>query len=573
MSTPNPATTDRTAFLSLPALVRAHALEGGPRTAFVFRDFPRSGGGNAVDTELGYADLDRRARSVAAALRRRVGPGDRVAVLCPHTAGYVTAFLGCLYAGVIAVPLHAPEPFRGPERVHSVLEDCDPSLILTTGRTLAATRTMLKDTRFADLPLCEVEDLAVGDEDHDGEPPRDPDATAYLQYTSGSTGSPAGVRVSHGNLVAACGQLATHFPEARTVVSWVPFFHDMGLVFGLAAPLAAGHRSVQLSPMAFVQDPLRWLRAIGDHAAEWTVTPNFGLEHCLGRHPDDAPDVDLSSLGALSVAGEPVRSTTLDRFAAEYAPAGLRRSALAPCYGLAEATLAVTATPLGEGPTTVSVDRGALAEGEVVPVTSDPAGPDAIRLVSCGTPKQGVEVRIVGPDGARVESGAHVGRVWTRGPNNADGYWRNPERSAERFRDVDGLRWLDTGDLGFVHAGSLFVVGRSDDVLVIRGRNHYPDDIEATVRRVVPGTAAVFTTDDEAGPRVVVVLEPRDAGPTDGAHAIAKAVRDAVQRGHGLSIHALLPVRRGTIPRTTSGKVQRGRCRERYLQGRFGDPL
>ena len=564
--------------VTLPTLLRGHALERRDEQAFVFRRFPRSGRGAPTDTGLSFTELDRRVRAVAGALRHRTVRGDRVVLLCTHSEDYVIAFLGCLYAGVVAVPLHAPEPFRGPERVHSVLRDCDPALALTTGQTTAATRAMLEGTDFADLPLAEVTDLDAVVDGEDVGPHGEPESVAYLQYTSGSTGSPTGVCISHGNLLAATRQLASHFPEARTVVSWVPFFHDMGLVFGMAAPLAAGMRSVQIDPMAFVQNPLRWLRAINDHAADWTVTPNFGLEHCLGRHRDSAPGMDLSSLGALSIAGEPVRASTLDLFAQEYAPAGLRRSALAPCYGLAEATLAVTATPLGEGPTTATFDRGALSEGKVIPVAPGSAESESVRLVSCGTPKRGVVVRIVEPgtEGEcldRESEQGWVGRVWTRGPNNAADYWDKPERSAERFREADGELWLDTGDLGFVHDGLLFVVGRSDDVLVIRGRNHYPEDIEATVRSVVRTTVAAFADDTDDGRKLVVVLEL--TGPRDPAQRqkTARAVRDAVQRAHGLSTHALLMARRGTIPRTTSGKVQRGRCRDRYFQGRFGEAL
>ncbi|MGP3912323.1 fatty acyl-AMP ligase [Nonomuraea sp. 10N515B] len=495
---------------------------------------------------LTYGELDARARATAAVLRRRCAPGGRAAIMCPHGLEYIVAFLACLNAGVVAVPLHAPELFRDHVRLRAIVADCAPGAVLTTSGAATAVRAALgaDDLLLVDeVPVAEGHDLRRADVD--------PDEVAYLQYTSGSTGNPTGVRITHANLAAANHQITAHFPESSTVVSWVPFFHDFGLVCGIATPLSAGSHTVHISPMTFVQDPYRWLEAISEFRADWSVAPTFSLTQCVRRVSDERKrDLDLSSLKVLTIAAEPIRPEAVESFVAAFAGCGLSPSAPTPSYGLAEATLPVTASPVGRQAKTVTVDRAALAAGQVR------ASHDGVRLVSCGTPSQGVSIMIDGDE---------VGEILVRGPNVAS------------YAD-DG--WLHTGDLGFVHEGELYVAGRIKDLVIVRGRNHYPDDIETTVLATSPdllSTAAAFSTDGSIdgegdGERLVLVVEAERELLTDdeaARKAAAESARQAVTREHGLDVHEVLLVRRGRIPRTTSGKLRRGACREQYLRGEF----
>ncbi|TDD37564.1 fatty acyl-AMP ligase [Actinomadura sp. KC06] len=547
--------------------IRRNARAYPDRPAMVF-----GGGGRLREPAetLTYGRLDERARAVAAELRRRCSPGDRAVLLCAHDAGYPVAFLACLYAGVVAVPLYAPELIRSRERLLSVIGDCAPAAVLTTTQAIKYVSRALQELRHRE-PLA----LAASLIDVHAVPPaegrawRGPDlsgdALAYLQYTSGSTGTPTGVRITHANLAVTGHQMRVHFPDCRVTASWVPFFHDMGLICGIAWPLSSGVRSVQLSPEAFLREPHRWLQLISEHRAECSITPNFGLVHCVRRVTDEQKStLDLSSLRTLHIAGEPVRADSVRAFADAFAACGLDPSALAPSYGLAEATLAGTAPEIGAPVAVRRFDRRALADGLVRPAA---AADTAVELVGCGVPAAGLSVRITDPDApGRALPADRVGEIALSGPNIADGYWNLPERSAEVFAG-GGVR---TGDLGFEHDGHLYIVGRTKDVIIVRGRNHHPTDIEATAGR--PGLTAVAfsaagTTAVDEEERLVVLLE---AGPeTPHLSAAVQQVREDIARHHGLVVHDLLIVRRGSLPRTTSGKIRRGACRDRYLGGRL----
>ncbi|GAA3014247.1 fatty acyl-AMP ligase [Streptosporangium longisporum] len=586
----------------LPDSVRLFARTAGSSPAITFVEYGMrrdTGRREKSDRTMGYAELDERVRSVAAVLQRRYEPGDRVAVLCPHEPGYVVAFLACLYAGLVAVPLYAPEALRSNERLRSVMGDCAPRCVLTTSAVRSSVQRLLDemrgtggtdDTGDADgVPdLVCVDEVAADEAGNWRRPRMAPDDVAYLQYTSGSTGAPAGVRVTHLNLAVTNHQIRAHWPSS-VIASWVPFFHDFGLVCGITNPLGAGAHSVNLSPMAFVQDPYRWLRMISDYRADWSVTPSSSLVQCVRRVTGERrSELDLSSLRLLTIAAEPVYAESTEAFTSAFAAGGLSPTAPTPCYGLAEATLPVSAPPVGEGMTDRCFDRDALAAG--VARELPPGSPNTVRIVSCGTPSLGVSVRIRHPEDTGALPDGRVGEIWVSGPNVADGYWNRPDRSAAVFAkhlvEADGDLlpgpWLRTGDLGFLLQGRVHVVGRAKDMIIVRGRNHYPDDIEATVQaardsasRAVAGTAsegsaAAFSAAIDGEERLVVLVEADPAllsaaGPE--VEVILRDLRQEITRHHGLAAHDLVLVRRGTLPRTTSGKIRRGACREQYLRG------
>nr|WP_033274001.1 fatty acyl-AMP ligase [Actinospica acidiphila] len=532
-----------------------------PAVTYVAYPAPDSAG---VHRTLSWQGLDARARAVAGRLHGTVRPGDRVALLLPQGLDYTAAFLGCLYAGVIAVPLFTPDLAGHGGRLAAVLDDCEPAHVLTDGPS----REQVERATGGRLPVTTVDTLPQGPPATELPRPA-PDDVAYLQYTSGSTRSPAGVMVTHANVVANARQAVAAFdaaPGRNTTVGWLPLFHDMGLVLSVAAPVHAGFASVLLDPVAFLESPVRWLRLLGRYPGTVSAAPNFAYDYCVTRvGADEAAGLRLDRVAALLNGSEPVRPATLERFLDAFGPAGLAAEALCPAYGLAEATVFVTADRRDEPPLTVECDAGALAEGRV---EVRPGG--TARLTTCGRPV-GQEVRVADPESGTVLDEGRVGEIQVRGPNVGTGYWKQSERSAETFRDG----WLHTGDLGALHDGRLLVTGRLKDLIVVDGRNHYPQDVEETVQAALDvvrrDRLAAFTVPrDEDGPEdLVVVAEVRRGTAADGAQtreSLARA-RAAVAARHGLRLAELVLVEAGTVPRTSSGKVARAACRERLLSG------
>ncbi|MFE9775282.1 fatty acyl-AMP ligase [Streptomyces sp. NPDC005931] len=559
------------------AALRDAARRHPDRTALTFVDYSVDRAGVARTVTSGQ--LHSRARAVAAELCRVTVPGDRVAILCPHTADYVAALLGCLHTGVLAVPLYAPEAFRTDERLRVTMADCSPSVVLTTTPFQQSVRHLLAEAPELGEPgiVCvDALDPALG-RNVVLPPVERPHDVAYLQYTSGSTRTPAGVEVTHRNLAVAADQLraALDVGEDSRIVGWLPFFHDMGLVMMIALPLATQTPAVLMSPFSFVQQPVRWLRAIGEHGATHTVSPNFGLDLCADRIPERAREgLDLSSLRVLVNGSEPVRPATLDRFTAEFGPHGFRHEAHRPGYGLAEATLAVTVS--ASAPRVLTLDREELAADRVRLLPEGATG--GYRVVGCGTPVE-QEVCIVDPAGARVLPENRTGEVWVRGANVCAGYWDRPERTAEVFGARlagagEGDRpWLRTGDLGFLRDGELHLTGRLKDLIVVDGRNHYASDLELTAQEADPlvrhGHVAAFPVGllDDNGERAVVVAELERR--CDGARleTIRTAIRSALLAHHSLDVRDVVLIRRGTLPKTTSGKIRRSACRDLHLAG------
>jgi acyl-CoA synthetase (AMP-forming)/AMP-acid ligase II len=559
-------------------MLRAHAERRPEHTIFSFL-----GEDDAVAGTLTYGALDRRARAIAAWLQSTTREGDRALILYHPGLEYIAALFGCLYAGVVAVPAYPPRPNRTMARIETIVADAEAGVALTT----AAMLPKLLDPAVATAEMRALRWLST-----DTLPPRFDaawrppavrgESLAILQYTSGSTGAPKGVMVSHANLLHNAGLIddvgATIAPGPRRAVCWLPPYHDMGLVAGIMEPVFGGAHCVIMSPLAFLQRPARWLRAISEHRAEVSGGPNFAYDLCVEKiTPEQRAGLDLSCWKMAVSGAEPVRAETIERFAATFASAGFRREAFYPCYGLAEGTLFVTGAPAPGGPPVVrSFDQAALEEHRVV--ATAPAGEAAHRLVGCGGALSGQRIAIVDPD-TRVPCGAdEVGEIWLVGPSVARGYWNRPEETAHTFgarlADGKGGPFLRTGDLGFVRDGVLFVTARLKDLIIIRGLNHCPQDIELTSARSHLGlraqAAAAFSI-EVAGEERLIVLQELDRTMARGLEAdtVLSTIQAAIVEHHGIDAHAVLLLRPGSLPKTSSGKIQRHACRVGFVTGAF----
>ncbi|WP_410573718.1 fatty acyl-AMP ligase [Amycolatopsis sp. cmx-4-61] len=566
ISPPVPATGATTE--SFATLLGHWARRLGDRIAVTHLDYRDGGDGRAVT--LTWRELDERVEAVAARLSEVAGPGERAAVLAGQSTGYVVAFLGALRAGLVAVPLFAPGLPGHAGRLAAALADCGPRVVLTTAGELDAVTRFLAGSPVA--PVVVDVDAVPPARARDWPDP-DPDAPAYLQYTSGSTRSPAGVVLTHRNVLANARQAcAAYGAESGTTstVSWLPLFHDMGLILGIGAPMARGLASVLMNPLAFLERPARWLRALSASPGAISAAPNFAYAYCASRVTEaDKLYLELSRVVALINGSEPVLPATIAKFHDAFAGCGLRPEVHRSSYGLAEATVLVSVTGAGKPPRQVTFDRDRLAAGAAVPAT----GASATTLVSCGRPA-GQRVRIADPVTGEAAGPGEVGEIRVSGPNVGRGYWGRAAASAATFGlppldPETGEGWLATGDLGVVFDGELFVTGRLKDLVVVDGRNHYPQDIEQTVEAhpaVRPHSAAAFAIGGDDGEAAVVAAERAKDTQADLAAATA-ALRAAVSAGHGLRLHDVVFLAPGEVPRTSSGKISRARCRESYLDG------
>ena len=565
-------------------LLRWRATQQPARRAYTFlRD------GESDEVHLTYRELDRLARAIGALLQAQDMPGQRALLLYPPGLEYIATFLGCLYAGVIAVPVYPPNPAwldRTLPRLRSIVLDARPAVVLTTTPIQSLSGALAAhDPAFQPLRWLAT-DLLMDDQVGDWRDPEvQSDTLAFLQYTSGSTATPKGVMVSHGNLLQneALIQRAFELTEDSLVVGWLPLYHDMGLIGNVLQPLYTGFPCVLMSPVDFLQHPFRWLQAISRYRATVSGGPNFAYDLCASKiTPEQRATLDLRSWSVAFNGAEPIRSETLERFAATFAACGFRAEALFPCYGLAEATLFVSGGPKSAPPAVYAVHGAALEQNQIVPANAGDSG--ARTLIGCGQTWPDQQIAIVDPERLTRCAPDQVGEIWVAGPSVARGYWNQPEATEHTFQaylaDTGEGPFLRTGDTGFLVAdgqaekGELIITGRIKDMILMDGRNLYPQDIELAVEQshpaIRPGCCAAFSVDISGQERLIVVAEVdrryrQEAQPGAPVVSVAsldpqevyRAIRRAVTAAHDVQTHDIVLLKTGSIPKTSSGKLQR----------------
>src|SRR6266702_127393 len=559
-------------FRSLVALLARRAADQGDDRAYVFLSDR-----GTEETALTFRQLHDASRALASRLTAAAQPGERAILVFPPGIEFMVAFFGCLMAGIIAVPMMMPRRNSARDASAAILADCMPALALTT--SAFALRSDLQ-ARLAQEKIRWIEvDLAADASATVDLPEPSPDDIAFLQYTSGSTSEPKGVMVSHANLLANLEMIRLALGNTRqsTYVYWVPLYHDMGLILNALQTLYVGAICVLMAPNAFMQRPLGWLRAISHYRAEVACSPNFGFDLCVSRYrADQMEGIDLSSLKIALNGAEPVHADTIARFIEAFALHGFDPRAMYPAYGMAEATLLISGGTRGGGHVTRSVSRAALqAHAAEAPSDAD----DAQIVVGCGRALADELVAIADPENRTRLSADRVGEIWVTGANVARAYWRNDEATREGLNaEIAGedSPWLRTGDLGFLDAdGELFVTGRIKDLIIIRGINHYPQDIERTVQSLDSGLrengGAAFSVPGENGEETLVIVQEveRTARRRIDTAEIKGQIREAVADSHELSARHIALIRPGALPKTTSGKIQRKLARRLWLDGGF----
>ncbi len=534
--------------------------------------------GENEQERITYKELDRQARAIGAWLESLDLVGQRALLLYPAGLDFISAFFGCLYAKVVAVPVYPPRRNQLLSRLTAIVEDADAKVALTTEAVLKRVKPVMAQTsELQDLTWLATCDVPRAIErrweplDIRGE------TLAFLQYTSGSTGAPKGVMLSHANLVHNSALISYAFENTRSAlgVFWLPSYHDMGLIGGILQPLYAGVPNVMMSPMAFLQRPYRWLSAISRFGGTIAGGPNFAYDLCVRKvTPEQREKLDLSRWELAFNGAEPVREETITRFSETFAPCGFRREAFYPCYGLAEATLIVAGGFVDEAPKIRNLQAAALTVGQALDA-DDGTDQSQIRcLVGSGASLPDEKVVIADPETMSSCPDGKVGEIWVSGLSVAQGYWRKPEATKATFRahleDTGEGPFLRTGDLGFLCDGELHVTGRVKDLIIVRGQNHYPQDLELTVeeshRRLRPGCGAVFAVEMEGREQLVVVHEIHRR--TNGARdEVFDCIRRAVSREHDLAVDVIVAIKTGSIPKTSSGKIQRHACRDAWLGG------
>ncbi len=545
-------------------------------TAFIFlRD------GQNDEAKMTYAELARRAKQIAGVLRD-VAPGERV--LINHAPGpdYIASFFGCLYAGTVAVPVYPPRFNSKLDRLNAIAEDAAPRAALTSAAILSGLLPLFPENpSLKKLRWIETDGASSFEADW-RPPPSDADSLAFMQYTSGSTAAPKGVMLTHANLLHNLSSISTFFDiTAKDVaVIWLPPYHDMGLVGGILGSFYSGIPVILMSPYAFAQRPIRWLRAITKYKGTMSGAPNFAFDLCTQRISDDKlGELDLSSWELAFCGAEPIRADVLERFAAKFAPCGFRREALYPCYGMAETSLIISGGKRSEPPVVTHVDGDCLERDGTVQLAS-PDDARARTFVGCGRALAPHALRIVDPVTRTLCPDGTVGEIWFTGPSVARGYWNRPVETQESFSarlegSDDTRSYLRTGDLGFVRDGELFITSRIKDLLIFRGRNLYPQDIELSVERshvfLRSGAGAAFAVSDNDEEKLVIVHELARHSRDADLDEIIEAIRQRVMEDHGLSPFAISLIQTNSIPVTSSGKIQRRASRDQFLKGQLNE--
>jgi len=568
-------------FANLNAVLRHRVENQAERIALTFT------GGSEVPAKYRYQDLHETASTIAAALTERNLAGSRALLLFNPGYDYVATFFGCLMAGVIAVPAYPPMTNRDWPRLLNIVDDCAAKLVMTTSSLLQPIRTWLGargdqsidclavdglESRAADLAAIR----AVGKDINQ-------QSIAFLQYTSGSTGNPKGVMVTHGNLLHNCsGIMASMHVDAESIgVSWLPPYHDMGLIGGILTPILGGFPIHLMSPMTFLKNPMVWLRTISRARATLSGGPNFGYEYCVRRVSDsDVRTLDLSSWRVAANGAEPINSATLKLFSQHFAAAGFSPKTMSPCYGLAEATLMVAGKADEDEPRTIEVDAFALAHNVYrAPIDEK----NRMVLVSNGKAISDTRIHIVNPSTRQAAEAGEIGEIWVQGPGIAAGYWQRPDATEATFeayfknaqRDVIGP-CMRTGDMGFMHEGELVITGRAKEIVIIRGRNYYPQDIEWIVQdqhAALPrGNGAAFSVNSDEGEVLVMVQEVARAAKNllqeEGAlQKLVQSINQALSEQLGIQLHTLVLIEGGSLLKTSSGKIQRVGIRQSFIDG------
>jgi acyl-CoA synthetase (AMP-forming)/AMP-acid ligase II len=552
---------------SHPSLVHAlESLSSNIPTDIAYTFLPE---GEDEELNITFRELEMRAKAVAARLQQLAHKGDRAALVYESSLEYIVALVGCFYAGIVAVPVYPPDPMRirrTGARLRAILQDSQSNIVLTSSNEAQRFGSYLEQAGHVVI----TDEIAAEDGVDYRRPEIGPDTLALLQYTSGSTGRPRGVMLTHANLMFNFEHIKKFDEPDAVAVSWLPMYHDMGLIGLVLQVLQSGRRTVLMSPLSFVKRPVRWLRAISKYRAYATSGPSFAYDLCAQKISDEELEgLDLSCWTLACNGAEPVRPDTMRRFAERFASVGFRYETFYPCYGLAEATLIVSGGDKAAEPMIRHFDSHELADNHVVPVAEG----EGRAIVGCGGTVDRQEIAIVDPATLTRSASDQIGEIWVRGPGVAKGYWNDREVSAETFgATLPGEKgtFLRTGDMGFMVDGELFVTGRIKDLIIVRGRNHYPQDIERTVEGAHPALrrdhVVAFGVDVDGEERVVVVCGVMRAQKLN-QDELFSAVRGVLSHEHELAPHAIVLVKGSEIPRTSSGKLQRRGCKDLYLKG------
>jgi acyl-CoA synthetase (AMP-forming)/AMP-acid ligase II len=560
-------------FSTLIELLRWRASQETDKLAYMFLI-----DGKTEGPTLTYGEFDRQARAIGALLQQHNAKGERALLLYPQGLDVMAAFLGCLYGGVIAIPVPPPDAGRlkrALPRLRAIVKDAKATIALTNQRILSILADAGLDfPEFQEVRWIATEDVELQLAEQWQNPQLDSQTLAYLQYTSGSTSSPKGVMISHSNFMhhSAYLQMACGYSADSVTVTWMPYFHDYGLVEGLIQPLFNGHPCYVMSPLAFIKQPVRWLQAISRYRATHSQAPNFAYEHCVRRvTPAQRDALDLSNWWAAGNAAEPINPRVLEQFFEKFEPCGFRWNAFAPAYGLAEDTLLVSTKPLLQSPVLCLVETEALERNRIVEASGWHEGVRAIP--GCGRLVCETTVAIVNPNTLTRCTADEVGEVWVADASVAEGYWNRPEETAHTFQariaDTGEGPFLRTGDLGFLRGGELFITGRIKDLIIIRGTNHYPQDIEWTVQQVHPALrpdyGAAFAIEVEGTEQLVVVQEVERNPQAFDRDEVITNIRQAIAETHELQAYAVVLAKPGNILKTSSGKIQRRACKDSFL--------
>lgn len=565
---------------TLVEVLRWRALHQPDRLAYTFLL-----DGETEEVHLTYADLDQRARAIGARLQSLGAYGERALLVYPPGLEFVAGFFACLYAGVVAIPVyppHSPRLDKTLPKFRAIAKDAQPMVALTSSALLSLAeniRTQAPDLQA--LRWLATDTITSNLAEEWQHPVLSSTSLAFFQYTSGSTATPKGVMLSHGNVMhnsALIEHYFEHTAESRGVI-WLPLYHDMGLIGGVIQPLYAGFPVTLMSPISFIQTPRRWLQAISRTRATTSGGPTFAFDLCVSKiTPEQRATLDLSSWDVAFTGAEQIHHETLERFVEAFEPCGFRRETFYPGYGLAEATVFVSGGSKAAPPVVFTIQSAALEHNRVVAATEGDDGSKT--FVGCGKTLEDQKIVIAHPETWTRCSPDEVGEIWVSGPSVARGYWNRPEDTEHTFRayltDTGEGPFLRTGDLGFLRDGELFVTGRLKDLIIIDGYNHYPQDIELTVERshpaVRPGCCAAFSVDGDGQERLVIVAEmerryqPKRDQPRD-VEAVIQSIKRAVAKYHELGVYAVLLLKPGTITKTSSGKMQRRACRANFLAG------